>query len=172
MTFISKEEYLKLIQAAQNEEDMEEYSVPEAAWIPATPPAKARMELAKAAISNGVIDVLNYKKERLHDILYKKTNLQVGEFTIRIEEYHGRPNKDAAVQLTMDILVWQERYQTPSGSPCKMSYKMDFFRDNRFSNCPWLSYFNSGGRAHDIPADTVVSIIKHMQMIQRLTAFL
>jgi hypothetical protein len=53
-----------------------------------------------------------------------------------------------------------------------MSYKMDFFRDNRFSNCPWLSYFNSSGRAHDIPADTVVNIIKHMQMIQRLTAFL
>jgi hypothetical protein len=178
MTFISKEEYLKLIESAQiDEEDtMDDYSnIPESAWIPAESPAKDQMNRARAANSHGVIDVLKYKKEQIKDALYKCINLQVGEFIIHVEEYHGRPNikKTAPLaELTMDVSIMQERYQTPSGAPCKMAYKMDFFRDNRFATRPWLTYFNSNGAAHNIPVDTVVDIVRWMQALRRMNAFL
>lgn len=174
MTFISKEDYWKLIQSAESGDDDldEDYHFPETSWIPADSPAKLKMEQARKAGGYGTADVLNYKREELREILYSTTNLRVGEFTVRVEEYHGRPNKNSSTDLTMDILVWQEKFQTPSGAPCKMSYKMDFFRDNRFLNRPWLSYFNSSGHAHDIPADTVIEVIKYLQVIQRLNAFM
>jgi len=77
-----------------------------------------------------------------------------------------------AAQLTMDITVYQEKYRTPSGAPCKMSYKMDFSQDDRFSNRPWITYFNTQGRAHNIPVETVVEIVRWLQALKRMNAFL
>jgi uncharacterized FlaG/YvyC family protein len=175
MTFISKEEYLQLIKTAQ-EDTMDDYpNIPDSAWMPAESPAKDKMLRARAAGSQGVIDVLKYKKPQIRNALYQSINLQIGEFIVHVEEYHGRPavkKMPPHAQLTMDIQVMQEKYKTPSGAPCKMSYKMDFFQDNRFVNCPWISYFSSKGVAHNIPMETVVDIIKYMQIVQRLNAFL
>ena len=150
-------------------------TVPDSAWIPAESPAKEKMNLRRAADATGVIDVLKYKKPQIREALYRSINLQVGEFIIHVDEYHGRPaikKMPPQAELTMDIQVMQEKYKTPSGAPCKMTYKMDFFKDNRFAECPWISYFTFKGAAHNIPMETVVNIVKHMQIIQRLNAFL
>jgi hypothetical protein len=178
MTSLTKEEYLKLIEDAysQDEDEMDDYDhIPESAWIPAESPAKDQMNRARAASSQGVIDVLKYRKEQIRDALYKCVNLKIGEFVIHVEEYHGRPaikKMPPAAQLTMDITVYQEKYKTPLGAPCKMSYKMDFSKDDRFSNRPWLTYFNAQGGAHNIPVETVVDIIRWIQNIIRLSAFM
>jgi hypothetical protein len=176
MTFLNKEEYLKLIEEAYaNEDDMEDYDIYDSSWIPSESPAKARMERARAAGNQGVIDVLKYKKEQIRDALYQNANFQVGEFLIHVEEYHGLPSikkMPPNAQLTMDIAVMQEKNRTPSGAPCKMTYKMDFFKDNRFTSKSWISYFNSSGKAHNIPVETVVDIIRWMQALKNLTCFL
>jgi hypothetical protein len=176
MAFLNKEEYLKLIEEAySNEEDTEDYEIPDSSWIPSESPAKARMERAREANNNGIIDVLRYKKEQIQDALYQHVNLRVGEFLIHVEEYHGRPTirkMPPQAQLTMDITVMQEKNRTPSGAPCKMHFKMDFFKDNRFTNKSWISYFTSSGKAHNIPVETVVNIVKYLQAIQNLSAFM
>ena len=176
MTFLNKEEYLKLIEEAySNEDDVDNYDIPDSSWMPSESPAKARMERARAASNHGIIDVLKYKKEQIQEALYQHVNLRVGEFLIHIDEYHGLPSikkMPPHAQLTMDIVIMQEKNRTPSGAPCKMHFKMDFFKDNRFTNKSWISYFTSSGKAHNIPVETVVDIIRWMQALRRMNAFL
>lgn len=171
---ISKEDYWKLIESAQeDDDDMMGMSYSEEAWIPAVSPAKEKMDAARAASAHGMVDVLKYRKEAVQEAIYKCMNLQVGEFIIHIKRYNGHPkDKQFVGPLTLDINVMQERYQTPSGAPCKMSYKFDFFRDNRFTNRPWLSYFDSSGNAEEVPVETLVEIIRWMQALRRMNAFL
>lgn len=176
MKFLSKEEYLRLIESvdadSEGYDELDNYDIPEA-WIPATSPNKEKMECARAASAHGIIDVLKYRKEQIRDAIYKCMNLRVGEFIIHIKRYNGHPkDKQLHGPLTLDINVMQEKYKTPSGAPCKMSYRFDFFQDNRFTNCKWISLFDSGGNARDIPIETVVEIVRWMQALRRMNAFL
>lgn len=159
MPSISQEEFLKLIKSIQLEDTIEEDfpSANSSVWT----------------LSG--IDILDCPKNQIQEVLYNNTNLKIGEFIIRIEEYHGKPNLDKTppkAKLTMDIGLWQERYITPSGTPCKMVYKMDLFQDSRFTDLHWITYFNSSGKAHNIPVDVIIDIIKHLQVIQKLSCFL
>lgn len=159
MPSISQEEFLKLIKSIQFEDVLEEDfpSANSSVWT----------------LSG--IDILDCPKDQIQEVLYNNTNLKIGEFIVRIEEYHGKPNLDKTppkAKLTMDIGLWQERYITPSGTHCKMLYKMDLFQDNRFTDRPWITYFNSSGKAHNIPVDVIIDIIKHLQVIQKLSCFL
>lgn len=175
MNFLSKEEYLQLIESAQDDEGYDEMDNKDSpdAWIPAESPIKWKMERTRAAASHGVIDVLKYRKEQIRDAIYKCMNLQVGEFIIHINRYNGHPkDKQLHGPLTLDINVMQERYKTPSGAPCKMSYKFDFFQDNRFSHCEWINLFASNGYANEVPIETVVNIVRWMQALRRMNAFL
>jgi hypothetical protein len=168
MSTISKEDYLKLLEELDREDDMDTHPIPEDAWIPSEPPVK--MKLSNSAI---VIDILDYKKNKIKEALYKSTNLRIGKYLIKIHSYHGKPDKKGdGTGFTMDIEVWETSYTTPSGAPCKMDYNKNFHKDNRFAGKPWLSYFTIGGWACDIPADTVVDVIRWIQTIQKLSAFL
>lgn len=184
MSTITKEEYLQLIEQYANDQYGDRYDTEEGApyelgafiqehWLPAESEAKEKMLVARNRNENGCIDLTTVKKDKLHDALYKYTNVKVSEFIIRIEEYHGKPGKTGkTVNLTMDIAVWEEVYRTPSGAPCKMTYRKNFHQDNRFDKRPWLNYFNNSGEAHNIPTETVVEVIRWMQALKRMTAFL
>lgn len=175
MNLLSKDEYLRLLESVQSEEDYQETDydgIPDDAWIPAEPVDKAKIAREMEARSHGVIDVLKYRKEQIRDAIYKCMNLQVGEFIIHIRRYNGHPkDKQLNGPLTLDINLMQERYRTPSGAPCKMQYTFNPFLDNRFTNQPWLTYFDRGW-AKDIPVETMVDIIRWMQALRRMTAFL
>lgn len=173
MNSISKEEYLKLLEEISNHQyDDEEDDVPNVeddSWIWAESPAKDRMMRLN---HHGVIDVTKFRKEKIRDALYKCTNIQVGSFMIRISTYHGYPDKlGKGTDLTMDIETWEKRYKTPSGNPCNMDFRVDLSDDNRFTGRPWLLLFK-GSSARKIPVETVVEIIRWMQAIKRMTAFL
>jgi hypothetical protein len=177
MNNISVEDYIKLLEQLTNEEDFggdddltDNFNADP--WIWADSPAKEKMMKSRNA-SSGILDVTKYKKDQILDALYKASAIKCDEFTIKIEAYHGRPSKtNNSDDLTMDIVVWEKKYKTPSGNPCNMDFKKDFFKDNRFTKRPWLSYFNSNGSADDVPAKTVVEIVRWMQGIKRMTAFL
>lgn len=177
MKYLSKEDYLSLIESARQDteeyNELDNYNIPDDAWVPSESPNKIKMELARAASVHGIIDVLKYRKDQIRDAIYKCMNLQVGEFIIHIRRYNGYPkDKQFSGPLTLDIDVMQERYKTPSGAPCKMSYKFDFFQDNRFASQPWITHFDAAGHARDILVETVVEIVRWMQIIQRLTSFM
>jgi hypothetical protein len=176
MNFISKEEYLKLIESAQDDQEgydqIDNYDISDV-WMQVEYPNKEKMLRAREASTHGMIDVLKYRKEQIRDAIYKYMNLQVGEFTIHIKRYNGHPkDKQLHGPLTLDISIMQEKHKTPSGSPCKMSYKFDFFQDNRFTKQPWITYFNASGYANDIPVETLVEVIRWLQALRRLNSFL
>lgn len=172
---ISKETYLKLLESLAEQDDLESYEstyIPEESWIPSESRAKEEMMKARAR-NQGTVDCLKLKKDKIKEAIYKNSNIKVGEFMIKITEYHGLlDKKGVGTDLKMDLSVWQTKYKTPSGNPCKMDYRMDFSKDNRFINRPWLNYFGPGGSAHNMPVEILIDVIKWMQIIQKLTAFL
>ena|ERR1700676_3009441 len=170
MNSISKEDYERLLEQLSSDDQDLEQDIPEDAWIPSEPFAKDRMKLHK---SLGSIDATDLKKDQIQDALYSCKNIQVGNFSIRIESYHGYPNKQGkGTDLSMDIYLMEKRYKTPSGNPCNMDYKIDIYKDNRFTNRPWLHHFVAYGRAVNIPVETVVDVVKWLQALKRLPAFL
>lgn len=169
---ISKEEYLKIIEELPDQygDDDEDYIIPEDAWLPAESDTKQRM---KSAEKNIVIDILDFKKAKVQEALYQYMNFKIGSFLLRIEEYHGVHYKDGSgADLTLDISIWQHQDETTSGLPCNMDIHMDFHNDDRFIKKPWLNYFDSKGHAHNIPIETTANIIRWLQVIQKIPAFL
>lgn len=176
---ISKEEYLQLIEQYANEQyggeqDLSDtYDISEDAWMPAESPNKENMLRALNSNRSGSADLTNVRKDKIQEALYKCTNIKVDSFLVRIERYSGEPDKfGKGVNLTMDISIWEERYKTPSGNPCRLTCRMNLHKDDRFENRPWLHQFSQAGTACDIPVETVVDIIKWMQAIKRMSAFL
>jgi hypothetical protein len=73
----------------------------------------------------------------------------------------------------MNISIFEMKNTTPiSGAPCKMQYRANFHKDNRFKGKPWLELFSKFGTADNVPTETVVDIIKWLQVIQKIGVFL
>lgn len=172
MNPISKEDYLKLLEEIADEQYDESDDVPsisDDSWIWSEPPIKEKIKFQNL---HGIVDVTKYRKDKIQEALYKCMNIQVGTFLIKIDTYHGYPDKKGkGVDLTMDIETWEKRFKTPSGNPCNMDFRVDLSTDNRFTGRPWLTFF-SGSSARKVPVDTVVEIVRWMQAIKRMTAFL
>lgn len=167
MKTLSQDEYLRLIEELNEEDD---YSGLEPFWMPADPPAKEKI---KPPGVGGAIDITNTKKNDIQDIIYKYTSLKVGIFLIQITKYNSQPSKSGKNQdLKMDLSFWHEVYKTPSGAPCKMTYKFDIGSDKRFSNRSWMTYLSDKSNMKEVPVDVVVEIIRWFQGIKRMTAFL
>lgn len=174
---ISKEEYQKILEEIYNEQYNDEPEtdlIPDDSWIPAESSAKEAM-LRATNNKHGIIDVTKFRKEKIQDALYKCMNIQVGGFLIRIDSYNGEPGKlSKGATLSLDIEVWEKRFKTPSGNPCNMDFRMDWSKDNRFFGRPWLKHFGNGNSssAHDVPVETVIEIVRWMQALKRMNAFL
>lgn len=134
-------------------------------WIWAEPPAKEKM---KNIVFNGMVDATNLRKADIKKALSKAQNIQVGAFTLRIRDFYG---KDPLEKGVLSFSVLERKTKTPNGHPCNMDYDTDLSKDNRFNDRPWLSYFK-GSSARDVPIDTIVDIVKWMQAIKKLSAFL
>lgn len=166
MKSLSNDDYLRLLEDLNAEDDID-ISESEPFWMPADPPAKEKI---KPPGMVGAIDVSNIKKHDLQKIIYNHTSMKIGIFLIRVTKYHSLPGKNQ--DLKMDLSFWHEVYKTPSGAPCKMTYKFDIGSDKRFSNCSWLSYLTDKSSMKEVSIDTVVEVIRWFQGIHRMTAFL
>lgn len=165
-----RKDYLKYLQYLTTQqydysEEPEADTTPDNAWIWAEPPAKEKM---KNIVFNGMVDAINLRKEQIKGALGQARNIQVGEFTIRMSSYYGKePLKEGNLSFT----VFKKQYKTATGQPCNMDMKYDLAKDNRFTGRPWLSYFQ-GCMGRDVPIDTMVEIVRWMQALKRMTAFL
>lgn len=169
---ITIEEYLKLLENLDDQYGSEELDIdlPEDSWIPSEPATKEKILRSRA---QSVIDVSQYKKDKIKLALYSCDSIRVNSFIIHISNYTGLPNRnDKNIELKLDISVFETKYKTPSGNPCKMDYRVNFSKDDRFKNRPWLNYFSTSGTAHNIPVDTVIEVVNWMQIIKKLSAFL
>ncbi|CAM6006090.1 unnamed protein product [Sphagnum balticum] len=157
-------------QYGSDEENYVPDNYSEDAWMPAVSPHKEKMF---RTVRNGQLDITKYRKEQIKDAIYKVTNLIVGEFLIHITEYHGMKagNKPQESKLNLDIILYRTKYKTETGQHCNMQFKLDPRTDNRFTGKPWLEMF-AGSRADNIPVDTLVDIIRWLQALKRINAFL
>src|SRR5208283_297708 len=172
MSPMSKEEYLRLLQDyvdRQYDDAIDDYNIEEMEWIPAEPEIEKKTVKAN---TNGTIDLTDVKSDKIREELFKCTNLRVGKFKIRINRYQGLPTPDGS-QVAMNLEVWEERSQTPNGHPCKIDFPVVFHKDKRFIGKPWVAkYFNNRGICHNVPTDVVVEVVRWMQALKKLTAFL
>lgn len=180
MVSLNTQQYLDLIKSLDDDREdcVEDYDT---SWAPSSSYAKERMEKVKSTFQPGkTIDILNIKKDQIKQALYENTTFKIGEFIVYIRQYHGRPaakkpnDKTGFIitdDLTVDIIINQEKLTTPSGAPCRIECKFDFFRDSRFANKSWLALFTSRGTAKNVPINTMVEIIRFLQVSQRYTSF-
>lgn len=170
MSSFTKREYLDLVQKLvdrQYDDAVDNYDIEQMEWIPSEPEIKQKIHQANNA---GTIDLTHVKSSKIKEEILKCSNLRVGAFKVRVVRYNGVPSKNGA-QMALSLKVWEERNQTPSGMQCQMDYPMHFNKDNRFDGRPWLKYFQDN-TAHNVPIDTVVEIVRWLQAVHKLTAFL
>lgn len=165
-----RKDHLKYLQQLTDRQysyydEEEEDNTPDDSWIWAEPPAKEKM---KNIIFNGIVDATALRKEQIKGALSQAKNIQVGEFTLRMSSYYG---KDPIEQGNLSFSVYKKQFKTATGQPCNMDMKFDLTQDNRFTGRPWLTYFK-GAWARDMPIDTVVEVVRWMQGIRRMKAFL
>jgi len=173
MNTFTKEEYLALVEKLAEDhygDDGDNEPITEMEWIPSESDYARKVHLVN---KDGTIDLITAKKDKVRKVLleYKYANLAIGNFLIRITNYHGKPNSKTGADISLDISLYQKVSRTPNGGPCNMLNKFDVFRDSRFEGRPWLTHFNGYG-AHKVPLETMVDIIRWIQVIQNLTAFL
>lgn len=162
----SKDEYLRLLELYATEQYGSDNPIEDLdAWIPAEAPIKEKMKSS----FNGCIDLTNCKRENIQDALYRNSNIKIGNFLIRITKHSGYI--EDKVNLTMDISVWEDKQIVSNKRPCKIACKVNFAQDSRFETRPWTNSFRSG-IGTKIPAETVVDVVKWLQAITRMTAFL
>jgi hypothetical protein len=163
---ITEAEYLKFIDQVQDEAyDMDDDDYMPSDWVELSDYTDPKPEFKYDC----TVDATNFKKSKLLDAICKYTNIKVGKFTLRIDSYRSHPlNKS----LNMDIVLYETCYKSPSGNPIKIDYRVNLSQDNRFINKPWLSEFTTEGKAFNLPEETVVDIVKWLQMLTKLIAFL
>jgi hypothetical protein len=171
MSPISKNDYLKLLQEyvdQQYDDAIDDYNIEEMEWMNEP---EIKMKVIQAN-SNGTIDLTEVKADKIKDELFKCTNLKIGTFKIRINRYHGLPSNDGSL-IVMNLEVWEEKKHTPNGHPCKIDFPLIFHKDTRFIGRNWVTkYFDKKSVAYNVPVETVIEIVRWMQAVTKLSAFL
>ena len=72
----------------------------------------------------------------------------------------------------MDISLYEEKLKTPNGKECKIMCAFNPVRDERFTNCDWITYFKIPSCGFDVPTEEVINIIKWMQFVAKNPAFI
>jgi hypothetical protein len=174
MKSLTDKEYMELclkLVEEQYDDAIDDYDIDKMEWIPSEPEIKKNIPKPDTWAT---IDLTNVLSTKIKEEILKCTNIRVGSFKVRIARYNGVPSQEGS-KLCADLEIKEIRTKTPSGAPCGPSgveYSADVLKDSRFKGRPWLKYFKDGSYAHNVPIDTVVEIIRWLQALKKLTAFL
>lgn len=169
MKSLTDQEYLQLIQQLvdqQYDDAIDDYDVGKMEWIPSEPEIKKKLESLN---HSGMIDLTHVKSNLLREEIRKCANLKIGAFKITLTHIRPDPIRGS---VGYDLKIRETKNQTPSGQPCNVEYNANLLKDSRFRGRPWLKYFKDGSYASNVPIDTVVDIVRWMQAVKKLTAFL
>ena len=160
-----KEEYLKFIMDIYNEinDDMEEV-LGDVCWTYSEPPEKTK-------IINKLehIDATNLKINDIKSKINKYNQISIGNFLIHIKQHeYCEINK-----LNLySFYIYENIFTLPSGRSCNVLTKIDTLKDIRFKARPWLTYFKRDRMAYQVPENTLIDIIRWLQAICKLLAFI
>ena len=173
MSSFNKQEYLDLIHKLldqQYAEDEETENIESDHWIPAESPLKDKIPIS---VQNGTMDLSDAKKDKISTALRSASNFTVGHFIIKVERNLFDSKRNPIVgNPTFNIELYEERFKTPSGNPCRMTYKIDIKKDSRFNQCKWVSHFSYSNKASNVSNEIFVEVVRWMQALKRMTAFL
>ena len=167
MSSFNDKEYIKLLESLidqQYDDTIDDYDIEKMEWIPSEPEKKVHNYS-----TTGQLDLTNVKYNNIKDEILKCVNLKVGKFKIRISKYNGVPDQ-LGPQITINMKVWEEHFEKSNGS--RMDRTIKFDTDSRFSNRPWIMYFDKRNYLSKVPIDTAVDIVRWLQAITRMTAFI
>ncbi|CAB4196587.1 hypothetical protein UFOVP1290_107 [uncultured Caudovirales phage] len=164
MNNISKEEYLRLINELLEEDvDEEENFIDPSAnhWIPSESPLKDKIPIK---IQSGIIDLTKIKKDKIKQYLFNSDTFTVDNYIIKIIRNLSNSK--------ISIKIFEEKFRTPSGAPCRMTYKVNLRKDSRFTNCPWINKLDYYGHMlQNTDQDIFVEVIKWLQIAKKLSSF-
>lgn len=173
MSELTNEEYLALCQklADQQYDDdaLDDIDISKMEWMSGG--SESIKEKMARASTTGCIDLTTVRSSEIKKQILLCTNLKIGKFKMRTSRTFEGLIEPTIENLTFSIEVWEEKNRTPNGMPCQMDFPMAPSKDTRFKGRPWLKYFN-GSSASKVPYDTVVEIVRWMQAVKKLTAFL
>lgn len=114
---------------------------------------------------NGITDLTKVKSANLATEIKKAGNLQIGKFLIKIKRYAGQYEQAKNRTGFLDINIFEEKN--------KIHKKINVNKDSRFKDVPWSEHFKDEVNAgNQIPFDTVVEIVRWLQVIDKLVAFI
>lgn len=166
MTYYTKEEYLKLVSRLMEDHDSDDPEDKDP-WIPAISNIKDKMINARA--NSNSIDLSNASKQEIMVGVKIYNNIKIEKFSIKM---HSHMDAD---KRTFDIWIYEESDKSLNGAPGKMIYKINLGKDDRFSDRPWLNYFYNNtitSRGIAVPEEVVCDIVRWLQAINRMKAFL
>lgn len=170
MKYFTDQEYIELCQKLvdqQYNDVIDDYDFFEIEYIPEKPEIKEKIIEVN---SSGMIDLIHIKSDKIKEEILKYGNLKIGDFKIIISHYNEVLSQDGA-RLCCNLKIMKHQSQTMNGMPCNMDVLVNLQKDNRFNGRHWLKYF-SNSFAYNVPIDTVVEMIRWMQCIKKLSAFL
>lgn len=107
-------------------------------------------------ISNGVLDVSKANITDLQQQIYKYKNFKIEKFILKILKINE--NK-------FDITIFEEI------SKSRLN-KVKILFDSRFELTDWTTFFDRNNQGSNIPVKELISIIRWLQAISRLKAFI
>lgn len=157
MRSFNEEEYIRLLEKLVSEQyDEEDY--------PAVVPQWSGQEIldrkVQRVLANSVIDLTSANKTKIEDSLYQYRNIKVGKFSVKIIKYSTKPDNE-------DILLSLSIYEDKKN---QLIVRVNILKDHRFTGRSWQKYFNSSNGS-EIDIKTTVDIIKWLQAVQKLSAF-
>jgi hypothetical protein len=170
MSELTNEEYLALCQKLvdqQYNDAVDDYDISKMEWIPAESEAKEKMLKVN---HSGMIDLTHVRSTKIKEEIFKCGNLKIGDFKIIISHFSGIPSQEGS-NLCCNLRIMTHQSRTMNGMPCNMDFDANLKKDSRFNGRPWLKYFGNG-YGDNIPIDTLVEIVRWLQAIKKMTAFL
>ena len=153
---MDKDEFLRLIEkyCAEQYDSLEEYFESEHSDLVLSDIVK---EMRETKYETGVSDLTNAKMSDIQIKAKSFNNFKIGNFLIKAKRKNEK----------LDITI----YETIN----KMDVKVNVLKDNRFTNASWSKYWihlNMYKEGTKIPPDELASIIKWIQSIQKMSAFI
>lgn len=157
MKQFTKEEYIQLLEELVKQQyNLEEAETPEEiVWMPSEPEVKKEL-------NPGLVDLSSTKKDKLKELILNNRNFTIGPFKVRVNRTPLTNSQD----FLFSISVYEENKDK------RTMHKVDILADSRFENREWKKYFSTFKSGNGIPEDVLVDIIKWLQAIHKLAAFL
>jgi hypothetical protein len=133
--------------------------------------SKSYIKKIAPATNDKVINLTNIKKDKIKDFLHQYRNIKVGNFSVKISKYSSVHGGSGSNLVNMDIVIYEDNSKSKMGNR-DIIRKIDVIKDSRFNQCGWLKHFNQFKIGRNISMDTMADVIRWLQTLERMTAFI